>query len=104
MSKSGSVAELHDAQSWQTLVLLQRRQPRFGDQGSRSGIFSQPLTTRQTFPANSILSNLTGKPEPKESVVRSYPPKSSNMMFSRSTPKSSSIPMTAEFIMGGPHM
>jgi len=30
------------------------------------------------------------------------PPKSSSMMFSRSTPMSSSILMTAVFIMGGP--
>nr|VFK07027.1 MAG: hypothetical protein BECKLPF1236A_GA0070988_1000614 [Candidatus Kentron sp. LPFa]VFK27768.1 MAG: hypothetical protein BECKLPF1236C_GA0070990_100521 [Candidatus Kentron sp. LPFa] len=34
----------------------------------------------------------------------SYPPKSSSMMFSRSIPKSSNMVMTAEFIMGGPHI
>ena len=35
---------------------------------------------------------------------RSYPPKSSSIIFSGSTPRSVSIRMTAEFIIGGPHM
>ena len=33
-----------------------------------------------------------------------YPPKSSNRILSRSTPKSSNMVITAEFIIGGPHM
>jgi hypothetical protein len=36
-------------------------------------------------------------------LLDDQPPKSSSMMFSLSTPMSSSILMTAEFIMGGPH-
>ena len=34
----------------------------------------------------------------------SYPPKSSSMMSSRSTPRSSSMLMTDWFMIGGPHM
>ncbi len=37
-------------------------------------------------------------------VLRYYPPKSSKSIISSSTPKSCSIPVTAEFIIGGPHI
>lgn len=70
---------------------------------------ANPTTTNTRSRRSSVLITKTKKEgtrrsPPSHSQSPAYPPKSSNMTFSGSTPSCSAMLMTAVFIMGGPQM